>query len=401
MLDIIKLSLIFIIIFIVLKIKENLALSISAGIILAIFIFEISFYDSVGLIMKGTINEETIELVLAIVGTMIMQNMMNIVQKKKNYHIHELFTNKRSSMMLTPFFVGLLPSPTAVLMAAPITEELSKNNLTNQQQAFVTSFYRHISEAFLPTYSYILLAVQLAPITMSQFQIFMIPVIILLFLIPKLLYVNKIKNEKNKHNDSPKIEGVQKLWKYFWPIIMLVIIILIFDVPIFIGVIPIMLLYGMINKLNYQEYINTIKEALQMKIIILTIVTMILKEILIYTGIFNNLSSYIHQLPLHPITIFVLIFLLGGIIIGSQATVAIGIPLAFATFPDGGIALFIFLIVVLFIASQMTPTHLCLGIAADYFHISFSQLLKETMKTSILILCAIIPYVLFIYYFIS
>ena len=54
-------------------------------------------------------------------------------------------------------------------------------------------------------------------------------------------------------------------------------------------------------------------------------------------------------LPVPTVVIFSLVFLVGTIVAGAQAIIALGMPLAFAAMPDGGVALrvmFLFLAII-------------------------------------------------------
>lgn len=115
-------------------------------------------------------------------------------RKEIDYDLTRLLSNSRMSIMVIPFLIGLLPSAGALFLAAPVFENISKDYLIKEEKAFVTSYYRHISESFLPTYSYIILAVNLAGVSMGMFQAAMLPSMFLLFLLGYVFYVRKIPN---------------------------------------------------------------------------------------------------------------------------------------------------------------------------------------------------------------
>lgn len=52
--------------------------------------------------------------------------------------------------------------------------------------------------------------------------------------------------------------------------------------------------------------------------------------------------------------------------------IALALPLAFATIPNGGLALMIMLLMCMtYIAMQVSPTHICLAIVTEAFDVSF------------------------------
>lgn len=109
--------------------------------------------------------------------------------------------------MLAPFIIGLLPSVSAVLIAAPIVKNSAGDSLSTEEKAFVTSYYRHISEAFLPTYASILLALNLSGIQATRFVFAMLPIVAILFILGYVFYVKKFP----KHLFQLKIKILIKL----------------------------------------------------------------------------------------------------------------------------------------------------------------------------------------------
>ena len=60
-----------------------------------------------------------------------------------------------------------------------------------------------------------------------------------------------------------------------------------------------------------------------------------------------------------------------------------GTPLAFAAI-HGGMPLMVYLMCVTHAASQISPTHVCLVVASDYFHVTLGDLVRKTLPVSLL-----------------
>ena len=80
-----------------------------------------------------------------------------------------IFNSRRVNAMIALFIIGLLPSVGAVLIAAPIVDNAGGDYVTLEEKTFITSYFRHISEAFLTTYASILLALNLSGVDMTYF----------------------------------------------------------------------------------------------------------------------------------------------------------------------------------------------------------------------------------------
>jgi hypothetical protein len=126
------------------------------------------------------------------------------------------------------------------------------------------------------------------------------------------------------------------------------------------------------------------KSAFEVKVIIITVVIMMFKQILTYSGVIQRLPDYFSLLPISPAIIFALIFFVGTLLAGSQAIIALAMPLAFATIPNGGLGLMICLMCMTYMASQVSPTHICLAIVLEEYGVPFKELVIKTLPILIL-----------------
>ena len=91
-----------------------------------------------------------------------------------------------------------------------------------------------------------------------------------------------------------------------------------------------------------QELKQFVFSAFEKKMLGNTLLVLILKEFLSFTGVLPQLPDALAKLPLPTYLIFGLLFFLATIISGSTAAIAMGTPLAFAAIP-GGAPLMIYL----------------------------------------------------------
>lgn len=383
--EIIKLILVFLGIIFFIKLKKPLFVSILAGILLSIILYRIPIIDSGKIALKACVSKETIALVLAFYTITYLQRMMesrgHLLLAERS--LNNIFNSKRVNAMLAPFIIGLLPSAGAVLIAAPIVQNASEDYLDIEEQTFVTSYFRHISEAFLPTYSSILLALELSRVDMTLFVVGMLPMVVMLFILGYIFYVRKIPKSPKKNKDVDKKNDIKNLIISLWPIAITIIIILTLKIPPHKAVIPVILVSAFINKFKVNELLPMFKTAFEAKLIVNTIMIMIFKELLTYTGIIGKLPEYFETLPIPPVAVFSLIFFFGTLVAGSQAIIALALPLAFASIPTGGLALMILLMCITYIAMQISPTHICLAIVTEAFNVSLADLVKKTFPVVI------------------
>lgn len=79
-------------------------------------------------------------------------------------------------------FIGLLPSAASMILCSEIVKDVTDGYLEPKEQAFTASWFRHIPESVLPTYTAVLLMLSLPGVEISQFVAGMIiPVTTLAF----------------------------------------------------------------------------------------------------------------------------------------------------------------------------------------------------------------------------
>ncbi|WP_308009253.1 DUF401 family protein [uncultured Fusobacterium sp.] len=399
-LDIVKLVIIFTGIVFFIKLKKPLYISILAGAIISVILYRIPIATSLQLAVKSCTSRDTISLVLAFYTITYVQRMMekrgHLLLAEKS--LDNIFNSRRINAMIAPFVIGLLPSAGAVLIAAPIVQNASGDYLTREEQTFVTSYYRHISEAFLPTYSSILLALDLSGVDMTKFVVGMLPMVAILFVLGYIFYVRKIPKSTEISHSKNKKEDIVNLVISLWPIAVTITIILTMKIPVYMAVVPVIIVSAILNRFSVDELIPMIKTAFETKLIVSTVMIMVFKELLTFTGVIGRLPEYFEKLPIHPAIIFSLIFVIGTLVAGSQAIIALALPLAFATIPNGGLALMILLMCMTYIAMQVSPTHICLAIVTEAFDVSFIELVKKTFPILVIFtaITAIYSYLLFV-----
>lgn len=392
--DIIKLVGVFIIILFLINKKKPLFIAMLGGVAAVILFYQISFSELPSLFWKGAAGPATINLVLSFYFITFLQRMM---EKRKRLiqaelSIHRLFNNPRLSVMLVPFVIGLLPSPGAVLIAAPIVDKIAGESLNQEEKCFVTSYFRHISEAFLPTYASILLAIELSGQNIASFVLWMLPMVFVLFLLGYLLYVRRIPKSSTKYIKANITHELKQILHSLWPIAASITLILFAHLPVFLAVSFVLLVNVLIEGFSLEELKPMVASAFEYKLIFSSVAIMIFKEILSYTGVITELPVWFQAFPITPAIVFALIFFFGTLVAGGQSMIAIVTPVAFATVPRAGTALLVLLMSMSYIAAQISPTHICLSIVVDYFKVSFGSLIKKTIPVLIPFMMIVLGY---------
>ena len=272
-----------------------------------------------------------------------------------------IFNSRRVNASVAPIFIGLLPSPAAAFIAGDMVKSSCGDYLDKNEQAFVTSYFRHIPESCLPTYSSIILAVSLSGVALNGF--------LLSIAVPYIPF--------------SAISGFPPAAAEFLG-----------SFPVWLAVIISIVLYFFIGRFRFKEVIPYFSSAFELNIMLNTVVVMIFKEILTESGVIAELPDTLSKLPIPTFLVFALLFLIGTIVGGSTAIVTLCTAPAFAAMPDGGVPLLMLLMCFSYAAMQISPTHLCLTLIAEYFDSNFGVLVKKTIPVIAIFMVLILGYYL-------
>ena len=389
----ISLGIVFLVILILLALKRPLYQAISGGLVCSAILFQIPL----GEIVKCTVNVFTNWTLFSVIVSLYLITYMQKMLDKRNlmklaeHDLNKLFQSTRKTVLSTAFFFGLLPSAAATIFYGDIVKSATKGYLDDTEQAFVTSWYRHIPESFMPTYSFILLFATLTEVPITEFIACMIVPIIFLFVVGYYPYITKLPKNSKVELEVNRKQVALDLLRHIWPILLILILIIGCGLSVVSAVLISIVATIIAHKFSLGELKELITEAFDTGLLLNSFLCLVLKEFISYANVLELLPDALSVLPIPTYLIFVIMFFLGGLI-NLSGIIAIGAPLAFSAL-EGGAPLMMLLMCVCHVASQVSPTHICQILAADYFDISLGTLLRKIMpRTFLFCLFAILYY---------
>lgn len=381
--EILKLLAIFAVIVVFLWLKRPLFLSIIAGTIATALLFGMGIGTFASTLLRAAVSWSTLSILLVFYLITFLQRMLdkrgslNLAQQS----LDRLFNNRRITASLAPLFLGLLPSASVIIICGEIVQRSVGDHLSMEEKAFVTSYYRHIPESFLPTFSSIIIAINLTQgaVTIGSFIAGMLPMVLVLAVLGYIFYLRRIPKETALPPSDNKWGDFLNFCRGIWPIIFIIALIMAFNIPVYAAAAASILLFAFAGRFTLPELKPFLKTAFEKNLLLSTFVIMLFKDVLTATGVIATLPALFSRLPIPQFLVFALIFFFGTIVSGSQAIAVIGIPLVFLAMPEAGLPMFVLLMGMAFAANQLTPTHVCLPIAAEYFHVSFGALVKKSL----------------------
>lgn len=398
MLDIIKVTFIFLFILFLLRRKVSIGYALLAGSFLFIIFFPFNFKTAATALFKTLISPNTINLLLSLTliksfeyslrQTGIMQTMTEASQK--------LVNNKKLSIISMPLIIGMLPSLGGAYLSAPMVDSATKNlSMSKEEKAFINYWYRHPWELILPLYPGIVLASALSGLPLRDLILLNLPVALIFFISGFFLSMKNLKKEKK----SIKTSGMFKSLYSFIPILLVLLPVILLKIDLYVTLFLNILIVCFYFRKKFKETLSIIKYGFTFDVIILVVGVMIFKEMLQSSGAVDGVAKAITESGVPYLVVFISVPLFIGLITGiSVGFVGSTFPLLLhlkETMPYEISLAF----VSGYIGVLVSPLHLCLILTREYFRADMFGIYRKIIPACIVIFfIALIEFAFLRYY---
>lgn len=381
--ELLKLAGVFLVIILVMWLKKPLSWAVIAATFVTWILYWMPAREVGTALVRGALSWDTIQLLLVLYLITFLQRMLEkrgCLSSAKDA-LDGLFNSRRIDASVAPTLLGMLPAVGTVLICGDIVRQSTDGYLKVEEQACVTSYYRHVSELFFPTYTSILIAIDLSEgrVSVGGFTLAMLPMMVALMGMGWLFYLRKVPKDAGFAADRPKSWYWKLFVKSLWTIAFTVVLIVAFRVPVHMAVLVCILCNILIGRFRWGELKPFFASAFEPKLMVSTALIMMFKEVLAATGVISALPDFFGSLPIPTFLVFALIFFFGSIVAGSQAIIVLCMGMAMATVTHGGLALFVLLMCMTYAAMQVSPVHVCLVVCAEDYRISLGALIRKTI----------------------
>lgn len=392
--EILKLVLAFFVIVAIIWLRRPLYQAILAGIVATALLCRIAPLQSLKLIAQVCSDWSAMSIVLILYLITFLQRILEKRDQIKlaGQDLNGLFNNRRVNASIAPLFIGLLPSAAAMILCGDIVKEATEGYLDRKEQAFVTSWFRHIPESTLPTYSGVLLMGNLSGVPIPDFMVGMIVPILCLSALGYWSCLHRLPKETGSPPSPNKAKDALNLLRHLWSLLAILLLILAFGLSVVTAISIVILLAIPVYRIRWEELRPMFRRAVETNLLLNTFLILIFKEFVTFSGVIHLLPEFFSTLQIPLYLVFSLLFFFGGVISGTNGIIALGTPLAFSAIPDGGVPLMVLLMSMCHAASQVSPTHVCLVVASEYFHITLGALIRKTMPVTLLFCVLMLGY---------
>uniref|UniRef100_A0A7C4AIW5 DUF401 family protein n=1 Tax=Thermodesulfovibrio aggregans TaxID=86166 RepID=A0A7C4AIW5_9BACT len=398
MIDILKITFIFLFILFLLRKKINIGYTLLAGSLLFVIFYSFDFEKTCSSLLKTLTSHTTLNLLFSLTliksfeyslrQTGLMQSMTEASQT--------LLNNKKFSIISMPLIIGMLPSLGGAYLSAPMVDTATKNlSMSNEEKAFINYWFRHPWELILPLYPGIVLASALSGIPLRDLILLNLPVAIIFFISGFFLSMKNLKSEKK----SIKAFKMLKNLYSFIPIILVLLPVILLKVDLSITLFLNILIICFYFRVKFKKTISIIKYGFTLDVIVLVLGVMIFKEMLQSSGAVDGVAKAITQSGVPYLVVFISVPLFIGLITG------ISVGFVGSTFP---LLLHLKKIVpyeisIAFVSGYIgvliSPLHLCLILTREYFRADMFGIYRKIIPACIIIFStALIEFAVLRYY---
>lgn len=379
---VVKLLVVFLLVMVLISRKQPIYIAVTAGAAATWVLYGIPLAEGVKAFVRACTSWNTLQLIVVMYLITFMQKMMgqrNAIERAQK-GLSSLFNNRWVNCAAAPIFIGMLPTANAAFISGDIVKATASDYLDHDEMAVATTYFRHVSESFMPTYSSIIMALALAGVTAGEFIVGMLPVVACIIASGCFWFLRgKVPMTANAEPSASKGRDLVEILVGLWAILSIILLVVIVKMPIYTACALILIAYFVVNRFTFSEVKPNFAASLQFKLYLNTFAVMILKEFLTVSGAIDSLPAFFSQLPIPTFLVFTLIFFFGSIVSGASAIIGMCLPLAMASVPGPALPLVCLLMSAAYVAAQVSPTHICLTLTADYFGVSLSTVIRKTL----------------------
>lgn len=394
MADILKISLVFILILLLLRKKLNIGLVMLVAASVLSLLYRMSFPSILGTLKSAILNDVTIKLILALSFIRIFEMILreHAVLTRMTAAVKAIFKNRKIVIISMPLLIGLMPSIGGAYFSAPmVAETTGDTNMSPEEKGFINYWYRHPWEFILPLYPGILLASAIAKVELYNLITANAVYAALVMITGFIFSMHGIKGMVKTEEMLKK----KDLWS-FAPIATVLLLVVFFHIELHYALLAVVVALLFFYRYNLKSTLTAIKYGFSFDVIILILGIIIFKETMDHSGAVNNLSQFFIQegIPVLPV-LFLLPFITGLLTGVTVGFVGATFPLIISLTDNISLVALSFAFASGYVGVLLSPVHVCLLLTREYFKADFLGMYKLIMPACITISCgALVMYLI-------
>ena len=316
---------------------------------------------------------------------------------RESVHLTEILNRlkrkKKLYLMMTPLLFGLLPIPGGALLSSPLLKDFDKN-ISHEHTTVINLWFRHLLIIVYPLSPSLIIAAQLAGLTIVQAVLAMIPVMLVMFVTGYFFLLRKIKENSEDQPVITKNLGKRKTIQTLLiflaaPILHIVLSTTVLKeyerLSFLLAMLGSVIIAMISNRISIKGLLPIIKKSKFEQFSLLFLFLLLFLAMLAgYEDLNLLFQGFSPPLYFVGVMAFLLTFISGRI----EISLSIVYPFIFSVYELTTFSsiLFAFIYFSLFAGYLISPLHPCMAFSIEYFQTSYKKVV------SILLPLLLIPF---------
>lgn len=339
----------------------------------------------------------TWDMVFTLFFVMCLEHILRTSGILKNFTqaAGNLFHDNRIVLGFMPAFLGFLPSLGGAIFSAPMVEEAARPyRLTPERKTAINYWFRHVWEFSNPILPSLLLAATLTGIPIGKMISHQFVLSFAAIAIGAVIMLHGAQFQLSGETASASADTVSADKKdqlkavvlAIGPILLNVFLVTVCHFNTTLSMLLIVLLLTVILRYKPLQWVNMLRDGLNMPIITSILAILFFQGMLYATGTIDGLIVFFQESGIPAAAVVYLTAFFMGMLTGlSQGVVAIAFPLLVPLLGPDLDAVALTLICGL-TGTMLSPAHLCLIMTVEYFHASMFATLKPVAIAQFILL---------------
>lgn len=339
----------------------------------------------------------TWDMVFTLFFVMCLEHILRTSGILKNFTqaAGNLFHDNRIVLGFMPAFLGFLPSLGGAIFSAPMVEEAARPyRLTPERKTAINYWFRHVWEFSNPILPSLLLAATLTGIPIGKMISHQFVLSFAAIAIGAVIMLHGAQFQPSGETASASADTVSADKKdqlkavvlAIGPILLNVFLVTVCHFNTTLSMLLIVLLLTVILRYKPLQWVNMLRDGLNMPIITSILAILFFQGMLYATGTIDGLIVFFQESGIPAAAVVYLTAFFMGMLTGlSQGVVAIAFPLLVPLLGPNLDAVALTLICGL-TGTMLSPAHLCLIMTVEYFHASMFATLKPVAIAQFILL---------------
>lgn len=390
--DILRLSLVFVLIVLLLRKKVN----IGRVMLLGSAFLALAYLMPPALLARTAWEAASSAITLKLAAALSLIRVFELILRERNIlaemmeAARALLGNRKAVIVSMPLLIGMLPSVGGAYFSAPMVDESTKGiRMSAEEKGFINYWYRHPWEYVLPLYPGLLLASAISGRQLGSLILANLPCAAMMAATGLLASMRQVGGRRLEAGrpGGRKVSG--KALGSFAPIASVLLLVVAARVELYVSLLVVtagLLLY---YRYGARDALRVLRHGFSLDVIVLIAGVMLFKGVMQSSGAVENLSRDFAawDMPLLPM-LFVLPFVTGmltGLTIGFVGST---FPLLMSLAGGGSMGAVSFAFASGFMGVLLSPVHVCLVLTREYFRADMAGIYRRMFLPAAIVLCS-------------